>query len=222
MKKLLLLLIGINLIISSISTNAQCPGTWSNSPTLNYQCANGPYLQFDYGPNICPSIKQATYTFTSPVQNVEFSFSAFGTLGQYGLSRMAVFLNDSLIDLNLACDIVLGCQAAAGAYNVNSGCLVDNTSGTDGGISGFIYLSAASFGLPSITSISVSVSEPSSSGSIFEIISCNECPPPSAIEEHTTNKKLLRTIDILGRETKNQPLFYIYDDGTVEKRIIIE
>jgi len=38
-------------------------------------------------------------------------------------------------------------------------------------------------------------------------------------------KKLLKIIDVLGRETKgkkNQPLFYIYDDGTVEKRIIIE
>ena len=39
-----------------------------------------------------------------------------------------------------------------------------------------------------------------------------------------TNKKLIRVIDVLGRETKqtNQPLFYIYDDGTVEKKIIIE
>jgi Leucine-rich repeat (LRR) protein len=44
----------------------------------------------------------------------------------------------------------------------------------------------------------------------------------TAIEEHTTNKELLRTIDVLGRETKNKPLFYIYDDGTVEKRITIE
>ena len=37
-------------------------------------------------------------------------------------------------------------------------------------------------------------------------------------------KKINRVIDILGRETNqtNQPLFYIYDDGTVEKRIIIE
>ncbi len=50
----------------------------------------------------------------------------------------------------------------------------------------------------------------------------NNCPPPSAIEEHTTNKELLRTIDVLGRETTNNPLFYIYDDGTVEKRIVIE
>ena len=34
-----------------------------------------------------------------------------------------------------------------------------------------------------------------------------------------------KIIDILGRETKptiNTPLFYIYDDGTVEKKIIIE
>ena len=50
------------------------------------------------------------------------------------------------------------------------------------------------------------------------------CPPPSAIQEHTINKELLKVTDLLGRETKqtNQPLFYIYDDGTVEKRIVIE
>jgi hypothetical protein len=47
----------------------------------------------------------------------------------------------------------------------------------------------------------------------------------TAIQEHTTNKQLLKVTDLLGRETKgkkNQPLFYIYDDGTVEKRIVIE
>ena len=44
----------------------------------------------------------------------------------------------------------------------------------------------------------------------------------TGIEESSRNKKLLRTIDVLGRETKSQPLFYIYDDGTVEKRIVIE
>ena len=38
-------------------------------------------------------------------------------------------------------------------------------------------------------------------------------------------KKLTLIVDYLGRETKekkNQPLFYIYDDGTVEKRIVLE
>ena len=45
-----------------------------------------------------------------------------------------------------------------------------------------------------------------------------------AIKEHTTNKELLKVTDLLGRENKqtNQPLLYIYDDGTVEKRIILE
>jgi len=40
-----------------------------------------------------------------------------------------------------------------------------------------------------------------------------------------SNKKLLKVIDVLGRNAngdKNKPLFYIYDDGTVEKKIILE
>ena len=42
---------------------------------------------------------------------------------------------------------------------------------------------------------------------------------------NTSQGKLLKIVDILGRETKgktNEPLFYIYDNGTVEKRIVIE
>ena len=50
------------------------------------------------------------------------------------------------------------------------------------------------------------------------------CSGTTAIEENTTNKELLKVTDLLVRETKqtNQPLFYIYDDGTVEKRIVVE
>ena len=42
---------------------------------------------------------------------------------------------------------------------------------------------------------------------------------------NTPKGELIKITDILGRESgksKNQPLFYLYDDGTVEKRIIIE
>ena len=42
---------------------------------------------------------------------------------------------------------------------------------------------------------------------------------------NNSNGQLLKVTDLIGRETKgkkNEPLFYIYDDGTVEKKIIIE
>ncbi len=44
------------------------------------------------------------------------------------------------------------------------------------------------------------------------------------INDNVQSKELIKTIDLFGRETKvrNQPLFYIYDDGTVNKKMIIE
>jgi len=47
---------------------------------------------------------------------------------------------------------------------------------------------------------------------------------PTYISENNINKKLQKVINLLGKETKetNQPLFFIYKDGTVEKKIIIE
>jgi len=53
----------------------------------------------------------------------------------------------------------------------------------------------------------------------------NYCPNTTSISEIKTNTKLLNIIDVLGRTTttkNNTPLFYIYDNGTVEKRIVIE
>ncbi|MDB4126930.1 hypothetical protein N9580_02870 [Flavobacteriales bacterium] len=47
----------------------------------------------------------------------------------------------------------------------------------------------------------------------------------TSFSEINKKKKLIKTIDVLGRKnkgTKNKPLFYIYNDGTVEKQIIIE
>ena len=56
--------------------------------------------------------------------------------------------------------------------------------------------------------------------------SCDAHSPwVTSITEQNSNKTLLKITDILGRtskEKKNTPLFYIYNDGTVEKRIVIE
>ena len=48
--------------------------------------------------------------------------------------------------------------------------------------------------------------------------------PTAIINEHNLNKQLIQVIDIFGKSKglKNQLLFYIYDDGTLEKKIIIE
>ena len=53
----------------------------------------------------------------------------------------------------------------------------------------------------------------------------NNCNTTNIDEISKNNRQLLKTIDVLGRETpckKSTPLFYIYENGTVEKRIIIE
>jgi len=48
---------------------------------------------------------------------------------------------------------------------------------------------------------------------------------PTEIKNQKSEKDIIRIIDLLGRDVekrKNTPLFYIYDGGTVEKKIIIE
>ena len=75
---------------------------------------------------------------------------------------------------------------------------------------------------------------PTVSGTYWCIVSdANNCDSDTAffnfiytgINEVSTTNKIQKIINILGKETspkKNTPLFYIYDDGTVEKKIIIE
>tara|TARA_B110000495_G_C22471235_1_gene292219 strand:- start:38 stop:403 length:366 start_codon:yes stop_codon:yes gene_type:complete len=51
----------------------------------------------------------------------------------------------------------------------------------------------------------------------------NSCENNSFIQELSTNKVLLKTIDILGRETTSKGFqLHIYDDGSVEKKYLIK
>jgi len=100
----------------------------------------------------------------------------------------------------------------------------------NGNNTNIIYLKCADN--PNLSCINVDDSTYSTSNWIgvdFEFNSqhyfSNNCSGTTDIEEYTTNKELLKVTDLLGRETKgkkNEPLFYIYDDGTVDKQIIIE
>ena len=47
----------------------------------------------------------------------------------------------------------------------------------------------------------------------------------SGLDNQLCNERPYKIIDLLGRtvnENPNSPLFYLYEDGTVEKKIIIE
>ena len=57
---------------------------------------------------------------------------------------------------------------------------------------------------------------------LFPLLPCNNTT--SISEEITRNKKLIRITDMVGRNANiisKSPLFYIYDDGSVEKKIIL-
>ena len=45
------------------------------------------------------------------------------------------------------------------------------------------------------------------------------------IEDYSSHRKLIKVLDVFGRSITpkpNMPLLYIYNDGTVEKRIVIQ
>jgi len=74
--------------------------------------------------------------------------------------------------------------------------------------------------------ISFSVIETDVNGCIGEVVSLSVNVIINSVEDMNTNsRKLTKITDILGRENKaksNVPLFYIFDDGTVKKKIIFE
>lgn len=62
-------------------------------------------------------------------------------------------------------------------------------------------------------------------GCIFNAAVFTVTNVPTSILEINSDKRLIKIVDVLGRESKiikKIPLFYIYDDGTVEKKIILE
>ena len=57
------------------------------------------------------------------------------------------------------------------------------------------------------------------------ILTYNSTPTAIIDINASSNRKLISIVDVLGREskgTRNEPLFYLYDDGSVEKQIIVE
>lgn len=70
-------------------------------------------------------------------------------------------------------------------------------------------------------------SNPTNPGQFTSLLDCQASCTPTLIDtiDATKNKILIKVVDILGRETSinsNETLFFIYENGTVVKRIILE
>ena len=105
--------------------------------------------------------------------------------------------------------------------------VLDLTVNVSGGIPPYSYLWNAGDTVQTITPYSNSVyscNVKDKSGCIFNAV-FTVTNVPTSILEINSDKRLIKIVDVLGRADKgsrNGSLFYIYDDGTVEKRIVIE
>ena len=88
------------------------------------------------------------------------------------------------------------------------------------------FFSQMSFTVPSWDCVNNACIDPGTgTGMYLNLAACTSACVVSAIEEYATNKELLKVTDLFGRESKeikNTLLFYIYNDGTVEKKLILE
>ena len=90
-----------------------------------------------------------------------------------------------------------------------------------------VYIDTFNVGVPiTYNCIENTCIDPANATGIYSTLAdCQTACNATAIEENNSAKQLLKITDVLGRESKptpNVPLFYRYDDGTVEKRIVVE
>jgi OOP family OmpA-OmpF porin len=160
---------------------------------------------------------------------VEFYFSVADTFSSVLVTNIGVrFTNDSLLTWNLQGLSYLDDTTTYTSFNYDDWYHFSAIYTANGGEQ---FLTIGNFNYFSTTDTIKNNSHntfwtPANFSYLYiDDVSVTEYACHTAITEQTTPKQLLRIIDVLGRKTKpqtNVPLFYIYDNGTVEKRIVIE
>tara|TARA_Y100001933_G_scaffold35624_1_gene30632 strand:+ start:36 stop:917 length:882 start_codon:yes stop_codon:yes gene_type:complete len=143
-------------------------------------------------------------------------------LGQHVLDSMqSRFVNEPG---DLKCKLMAALQGA-NTVGADTRCAPYGTSSL------FAFVKVAqptdSFGSPSFK---ISVRTQPSSGiepvdSLQNIFNSNHSCNPTSVIEKENKKKVIKITDVLGKEIKNKkniPLFYIHEDGSVKKEIIID
>jgi hypothetical protein len=205
---------------STIGKLTGSPGGKTGSPMDNSDCTSCHYAEF-------PATISTTH-ITSNIPN-----------NGYTPGNTYTITTSSWADgFEITCEENTGNTKTGTFFNINPGAtqLVNNGNAithTAAGISSNTWSfdwEAPSIGTGDITFYGAFIAAGYPGGSnngdflTLSTLSISEYTLPSAIREYAKDKELIKVSDFLGREanSKNQPLFYIYDDGTVEKKIILE
>ena len=229
MKKILLIIpISIALAIFFYPTTSHSNSTGSvggktGSPTDGASCTQCHYAGSGTGAtitsNIPPSgyVPNQVYTITASIQGSDdqYGFEITSEEANFGSAKKGTFFITNNTETKLT---------------NNNKAVTHKLGGTQGpGIKNWsMDWEAPNSGTGSITFFGSFIEgnmDQTNSGDIYHstTLTVNETTP-SSIHEFVINKKLLKVTDLLGRETNqtNKLLLYIYDDGTVEKKIILE
>ena len=109
---------------------------------------------------------------------------------------------------------------AAGGSSSDFGFSIESTSDSN------IYISGHTSSYPvNFDTSSYSISPQSSAKMFLAKLKPSIVSSTTNIQAANPNKKLIKIVDVLGRETKvsrGNLLFYLYSDGTVEKKVFVE
>jgi hypothetical protein len=241
------LLIGL---LINITANAQCITGMPNTSLACFQALN--YGEFTIGnPILVGGVAPFTYTWDTPGQNaatfLNDTTSLYTTLTSMYYSD-SLFL--SITDVNgLSCIDTILLSSDSNSFLINTG--PNPTIWIDAGDTIIIcsefmtcgpppltflwspstYLSDITISCPTMATdynfngIQYSIQVTNSLGYSGYYIHDVYTNPTSIVEVENTNKTLIKVTNILGKESTPKEkglLFYIYSDGTVEKRIVVE
>jgi hypothetical protein len=175
---------------------------------------------------------QAMYSSGTGNTTIAYTNYAPGNLGRSDGTGPAQYYSGTMDELkywNRALTPTEISSLCEGTFNYASWDCINNSCINLGNLSGSFSDSltcVTSCIVPSWDCIdNICVDPGNGSGMYTALSSCLSVCIPTSVDELNKGINLLRIVDVLGRETKkesNIPLFYFYDDGTVEKKIIIE
>jgi hypothetical protein len=205
--------------ITTFASGGQAPYTYSWSGPNSYASTNDTIsnlLAGTYSVIVTDSLScevyDTVYISEPPLLGMSNTMSGCDSvlIGNYYYSISGAY-TDTLTSVN-------GCDSVVNTYLT----IEQNTSSYD---TLSVNASIVWNGMPLNISGDYSVTLPNSAG-CDSIANLNLTVTTTGISDIANNKsKLIKITDMLGQETpyrRNTPLFYIYDDGTVEKKVVIE